>query len=70
MERTNKQTKILDLTFHADETMPLFHCDTMFQLLFFHNAFEATKQSTISLFFSHADGFIPSLADILHHLLT
>ena len=40
---TNKQTKNFDLTFHADETMPLFHCNTFFQLLFFGNAFKITK---------------------------
>ena len=67
---TNKQTKNSELTFHADETMPLFHYNTFFQLLLFHKAFKTTKQSTISFFFSHKDGSIPSLADILHHILT
>ena len=66
MEQTNKQTKNFDLTFHADETMPLLHCNKFFQLLFFRNAFKTTKLPTISVSFSHTDGFIPSLTDILH----
>ena len=67
----NKQTKSFDLIFHADETMPLLlRCNTFFQLLFFHNAFKTTKQSTISIFLSHMDGFIPSLADTLQLILT